>query len=109
VASIAKYGGRYLVRGGASGLVEGGPAPKTIVIVGFPTLEIAKEWYESSEYALNIRQSTLSPGLRDLEYQLGAVLFERANGRTRSIIEGPEFLEDARRVVEETEAIIARL
>ncbi|QOZ26560.1 DUF1330 domain-containing protein [Bradyrhizobium sp. CCBAU 51753] len=49
--TIAQYGGRYIVRGGAAELVEGGPAPKTIVIVEFPTMAIAREWYASAEYA----------------------------------------------------------
>ncbi|TAI63775.1 LysR family transcriptional regulator [Bradyrhizobium sp. Leo170] len=58
---------------------------------------------------LNVRQSTLSRGLRDLERKLGAILFERTNGGTRPTIEGQEFLDDARRIVEETEAITLRL
>ncbi|WP_338829740.1 LysR family transcriptional regulator [Bradyrhizobium sp. 27S5] len=59
--------------------------------------------------ALHIRQSTLSRRLRDLEYQLGATLFERTNGGTRPTVIGQEFLEAARRIVDETEAITARL
>lgn len=59
--------------------------------------------------ALNIRQSTLSRGLRDLEHRLGATLFERTNGGTRATIEGQEFLDDARHIVEETETITARV
>lgn len=59
--------------------------------------------------ALNIRQSTLSRGLCDLEYKLGVTLFERTNGGTRPTIEGQEFLDSARRIVEETEEITARL
>lgn len=59
--------------------------------------------------ALNIRQSTLSRGLRDLEFQLGATLFERTNGGTRPTVTGQEFLDAARHIVEETEAITARL
>lgn len=59
--------------------------------------------------ALNIRQSTLSRGLRDLEFQLGATLFERTNGGTRPTVVGQEFLDAAGRIVEETEAITARL
>jgi DNA-binding transcriptional LysR family regulator len=59
--------------------------------------------------ALNIRQSTLSRRLRDLEARLGAVLFERTNGGTRPTIEGQEFLEAARRIIEQTEAITVRL
>ena len=45
--TIAQYGGRYLVRGGAANLIEGGPPPKTIVVVEFPTAERLREWYAS--------------------------------------------------------------
>ena len=47
--------------------------------------------------------------MRDLEHHLGAVLFERTNGGTRPTVEGQEFLEAARRIVEETEVITNRL
>ena len=59
--SIAQYGGRYLVRGGAASVIEGGPSPKTIIIVEFPTMERLREWYASSEYAeaLKVRQTAL--------------------------------------------------
>jgi uncharacterized protein (DUF1330 family) len=49
--TIKKYGGRYVVRGGAIEKVEGEPAPLAIVIVEFPTMERAREWYRSPEYA----------------------------------------------------------
>lgn len=42
--TIERYGGRYIVRGGAAELVEGGPPLKTIVIVEFPTMARAREW-----------------------------------------------------------------
>ena len=57
---------------------------------------------------LNIRQSTLSRRLRALEHQLGSALFERTNGGTRPTIEGQEFLEAARRIIAESEAIAIR-
>ena len=57
---------------------------------------------------LNVRQSTLSRSLRDLEYRVGAPLFERTNGGTRPTLAGREFLDAARRIVEETESAIAR-
>jgi len=59
--SIAHYGGRYLVRGGAANAVEGGPPPKTLIVVEFPTMERLREWYASPEYAeaLKLRQSAL--------------------------------------------------
>lgn len=59
--------------------------------------------------ALRIRQSTLSRRLRDLEGRLGATLFERTNGGTRPTIIGKEFLDAARRIVDETDCIAARL
>jgi hypothetical protein len=58
---------------------------------------------------LNIRQSTLSRGLRNLEHQLGAILFERTNGGTRPTLAGEEFLDAARRIIKEAEAIAARV
>ena len=42
--TIAQYGGRYLVRGGAAEAVEGGPPPKTLIIVEFPTMARLREW-----------------------------------------------------------------
>ncbi|XUM20528.1 DUF1330 domain-containing protein [Bradyrhizobium oligotrophicum S58] len=49
--SIAQYGGRYLVRGGTSETVEGGPPAKTLIIVEFPSMARLREWYASAEYA----------------------------------------------------------
>ena len=59
--SVARYGGRYLVRGGAAELVEGGPAPKTLVIVEFASMARAREWYGSPDYAeaLKLRATAL--------------------------------------------------
>ena len=59
--SIARHGGRYIVRGGAAALIEGAPAPKTIVIVEFPSMARAREWYGSPEYAkaLAVRRTAL--------------------------------------------------
>lgn len=50
---------------------------------------------------LNIRQSTLSRGLRNLEHRLSTVLFERTNGGTRPTVEGEDFLEAAKRIIED--------
>ena len=49
-ATIAKYGGRYLVRGGKTETLEGEWHPKRIVVLEFPSLEQAKKFYDSSEY-----------------------------------------------------------
>jgi uncharacterized protein (DUF1330 family) len=60
-ATIAGYGGRYLVRGGQAALAEGGPEPKTIIVVEFPSMERLREWYASPEYAeaLKVRETAL--------------------------------------------------
>lgn len=49
--TIAKYGGRFLVRGGRVESKEGGWQPARFVIVEFPSMERAREWYHSPEYA----------------------------------------------------------
>ena len=50
-ATIAKYGGKYLVRGGATDSKEGGWQPKRVVVLEFPSAEQARRWYHSPEYA----------------------------------------------------------
>jgi uncharacterized protein (DUF1330 family) len=54
-ATIARYGGRYLARGGTVEAVEGGWSPRLVVIVEFPSLERARQWYSSPEYAEALR------------------------------------------------------
>jgi uncharacterized protein (DUF1330 family) len=53
-ASIAQYGGRFLVRGGQRDQREGEDAAHNgnlrTVITEFPSLEQARQWYESVEY-----------------------------------------------------------
>jgi len=49
-ATIAQYGGKYLVRGGAVESKEGGWTPSRVVVLEFPSMEQAKAWYHSPEY-----------------------------------------------------------
>lgn len=49
-ATIAAYGGKYLVRGGAVEPKEGGWSPKRVVTLEFPSMDQAREWYGSPEY-----------------------------------------------------------
>jgi uncharacterized protein (DUF1330 family) len=49
--SIAAHGGRFLVRGGRTQVLEGNWQPKRLVIVEFPSVEQARTWWESPEYA----------------------------------------------------------
>jgi uncharacterized protein (DUF1330 family) len=48
--AIARYGGRYLVRGGDAVVLEGAWKPKRVVVLEFPTLEVAKQFHDSPEY-----------------------------------------------------------
>ena len=61
-ASIARHGGRYLVRGGSVEVLEGSWAPRAIIIVEFPDMAAARAWYASPDYAqaLAIRDQALS-------------------------------------------------
>ena len=49
--SIAVYGGRYIVRGDATQTLEGAWRPARLVILEFPTVDRAREWWDSAEYA----------------------------------------------------------
>ena len=64
-ASIVQHGGRYLVRGGEIERLEGTWEPRNIIIVEFPSIEQARAWYNSSEYAfaLEMRDKALSRNL----------------------------------------------
>jgi uncharacterized protein (DUF1330 family) len=58
-ASIARFGGRFIVRGGRVDLLEGEPQPQRVVVIEFPDAGTARSWYQSDEYqtALKIRQA----------------------------------------------------
>jgi uncharacterized protein (DUF1330 family) len=48
--AIAKYGGRYLARGGATDVLEGDWQPGRLVVLEFPDAATARRWYDSPEY-----------------------------------------------------------
>jgi uncharacterized protein (DUF1330 family) len=50
-AVIAAYGGKYLIRGGATETVEGDWQPKRLVLLEFPTMERLRAFYDAPEYA----------------------------------------------------------
>jgi uncharacterized protein (DUF1330 family) len=58
--TLAQYGGRFAVRGGAAETLEGEWSPGRVVIVEFPSAEHARAWWGSSEYApaKELRQAT---------------------------------------------------
>jgi uncharacterized protein (DUF1330 family) len=55
---VAKYDGKFLVRGGKVESKEGGWTPKRIVVLEFPSMAQAQKWYDSPDYAplIKLRQ-----------------------------------------------------
>ena len=49
-ATIEAHGGRYLVRGGATEVIEGEWMPDRIVVVEFDNVEQARAWLNSPQY-----------------------------------------------------------
>jgi uncharacterized protein (DUF1330 family) len=47
---IKKFGGRYLVRGGEVRRLEGNPPLNRLVVLEFPTVEAAQQFYDCAEY-----------------------------------------------------------
>lgn len=68
-ATIAQYGGRYLVRGGATEPLEGAWALNRCVILEFPDMARLRAWYASPEYAplIEIRTRTTQSKLAMVE------------------------------------------
>ena len=56
--SIASYQGKFVARGGETIVLEGDWNPKRLVLLEFPSVEIANSWWHSKEYtkAREIRQ-----------------------------------------------------
>ena len=50
-ASVAEFGGAYVVRGGAAETLEGDWVPARVVVLRFPSLEQARAWWDSDRYA----------------------------------------------------------
>jgi uncharacterized protein (DUF1330 family) len=57
--SLVPFGGRFVVRGGKVETLEGTWSPKRLVILEFPTVAKAREWWGSEIYgpAKALRQS----------------------------------------------------
>jgi uncharacterized protein (DUF1330 family) len=50
-AAIAAHGGRFVVRGGQVETLEGDWSPERIVVLEFDSVDLAKAWWSSVEYA----------------------------------------------------------
>jgi len=49
-ASVLNHGGKYIVRGGTTEVLEGNWKPKRIVVLEFESMQQAKEWLNCEEY-----------------------------------------------------------
>jgi len=49
-ATIAAFGGKFIVRGGVTEILEGDWNTGRFVVIEFPSAEQAKAWWESPEY-----------------------------------------------------------
>jgi uncharacterized protein (DUF1330 family) len=68
-ATVARYGGRYLMRGGAVEALEGQWNPSRLTVIEFPSAEQAKAWWNSEEYRhiKAVRQRTTRTNLLVVE------------------------------------------
>lgn len=49
--AVAKFGGRFLVRGGRTAVLEGELEHPRVALIEFPSFEQAQAFYDSAEYA----------------------------------------------------------
>jgi uncharacterized protein (DUF1330 family) len=69
-ATVARFGGRYLVRADTATALEGSWDDDRIVVLEFPTREAALAWYHSPEYR----------DLRDLRWSAAEAVVLLAGG-----------------------------
>jgi uncharacterized protein (DUF1330 family) len=68
-AAVAKYGGKFVIRGGQMETLEGSWEPKRLVVIEFESAERAKQWWASEDYreAKALRQRTAQTNLLVIE------------------------------------------
>jgi uncharacterized protein (DUF1330 family) len=68
-ATLVPFGGRFVVRGGLTEILEGAWQPSRLVLLEFPSVERARAWWKSPEYAeaRALRQATSDGTLIILE------------------------------------------
>ena len=52
LATIQKFGGRFVVRGAKTESLEGDWSPERLVILEFSDVQTAKDWWSSPEYTI---------------------------------------------------------
>ena len=50
-ATLVPFGGRFVARGGEVAVLEGDWSAERLVIVEFPSMDQARAWWDSAEYA----------------------------------------------------------
>ena len=67
--SIEKFGGRFVVRGAKAEILEGTWEPKRLVVIEFPSVDVARQWWASDDYApaKALRQATSTGDMIVLE------------------------------------------
>ncbi|MBL1079812.1 DUF1330 domain-containing protein [Nocardia sp. 2] len=76
-ATLEMYGGRFLVHGGRQAVREG-PHDGLVVVVEFPDLTAARQWYDSPEYQAIV-------GLRTSRARCTMILAEKCSPGHRAI------------------------
>jgi uncharacterized protein (DUF1330 family) len=68
-ATLVPFGGRFVVRGGDTQVLEGDWRPGRLVLLEFPSVERARAWWTSPQYAAarDVRQATSTGTLIILE------------------------------------------
>ena len=49
-ATLVPYGGRFVIRGGKTEVLEGDWNPQRVVVLEFPDFNRARDWWASQEY-----------------------------------------------------------
>lgn len=68
-ATVDTFGGRFVVRGGRTEVLEGSWQPRRCVVIEFPSMERLKAWYDSPAYAplIALRQRAAKAHLTAVE------------------------------------------
>ena len=63
--TVAAYGGKFVVRGAKTEVLEGTWVPKRLVVLEFESVERAKQWWSSQEYsaAKQVRHKTANTNM----------------------------------------------
>lgn len=48
--TVSDFGGKFIVRGGKTEVLEGDPSHNRMVLLEFPSIDAAQAWWNSQEY-----------------------------------------------------------